>query len=278
MPKKPAHKAAKAKPKKEGKAHQPAAWPRMVDHLAQVILRNSLLELAAVDPAERDLACVDLEDELRSRRRKSMRRNLTTGKCEILSSAHYEKRQIALVDYKGVWRAEVYERQGPRWGSWDGPRDDAHVYFVSAGSIAAARESGAGGRPPSFKSKQIIAELQTRTAQLRERPSQRAEEGCRSSICRTGRRPRASPLQLGTIRKHMATQNNNKTKTSFYWLLYIARSHREALSYRRTIVHVCLFLESNDVVYQEGKDEARRQEGGQAAQARRKGEGSSRAR
>ena len=150
MPKHPARKVSKAKPKKQSGAKQPARV-RMVDHLAQVILRNSLLELAAVDPAERDLACVDLEDELRSGRRKSMRRNLKTGKCEILSSAHYEKRQIALVDYKGVWRAEVYERQGPRCGAWGEPRDDAHVYFVSADRAAPSslvrRKSSTGGRP-----------------------------------------------------------------------------------------------------------------------------------
>src|SRR6185436_8101721 len=114
MPKQPTGKARKAKSKKKSKAKQPA-WVRMTDHLAQVILRNSLLELAAVDPAERDLACRDLEDEIRSGRRKWRRRNLETGKCENLSAAHCEKRQIALVDYNGVWRAEVHERQGPRW-------------------------------------------------------------------------------------------------------------------------------------------------------------------
>ena len=152
MPKQPTGKASKAEPKKESKAKQPGGV-RMVDHLAQVILQNSLLDLAAVDPAERDLACIDLEDELKSGRRKSMRRNLKTRKCEILSSAHYEKRQIALVDHKGVWRAEVYERQGPRWGSWGGPRDDDHIYYVLP-------DLERRGRSPKFTDKQI-AELQT---------------------------------------------------------------------------------------------------------------------
>jgi hypothetical protein len=147
MPKQPTGKASRTKPKK-------AAWPRMVDHLAQVILRNSFLEdFAAIDPAERDLACIDLENELKSGRRKAMRRNLNTGEWGILPSAFWEKRQIFLVNCSGVWVAWVYERQGPLLGSVVGPRDDEHVYFV-------APDLERRGRGPKFTDKQIT-ELQT---------------------------------------------------------------------------------------------------------------------
>jgi hypothetical protein len=125
----------------------------MVDHLAHVIRpnsQNSLLELAAVDYAELNLACIDLEDEIKSGRRKWERRNLMTGECEILSSADCEGRQIFLICVEGVWVARVYRREGPRWGAVAGPWDDECVYFVSANRVTPAapvrRKSRVGAR------------------------------------------------------------------------------------------------------------------------------------
>ena len=154
MPKQPTGKTRKAKPKKQSNARQPA-WPRMVNHLAQVISQSGSREPAAIDTEEREFAAIDLENELKSGKRKSMRRNIKTLKKEILSSAYWEKRQIALVYLleEKRWAAWVYQRQGSRWGGWHPQdRDDDHVYYVSP-------DLERRGRGPRFTDKQL-AELQ----------------------------------------------------------------------------------------------------------------------
>lgn len=115
------------------KSEQPP-WVPMLEHLKQ----------KEPEAGSMLFAIKDLEQELASGKRQSMRRDINTDICEPLSASFWEQHRI----FVEPWGSVVIYRAAPdeprRWDTFAAVqgRVDGHIYFVSAdhGAPAARRE------------------------------------------------------------------------------------------------------------------------------------------
>lgn len=129
MPKKSTRKATKKTPEENANQAKPPTWPPLLEYLKQqAALKGSMR-----------LTIIDLEQELESGKRRSMRRDLTTGRCEPVPPAFWKENIIYYDEGGGRPYVGVVEVEGPkdegRWNVWasdPGDEDGGHVYFVSS--------------------------------------------------------------------------------------------------------------------------------------------------